>query len=156
MVDLVMSDDEDELDDRFGASDFDFPEPSAGTADIMSLASAMSLGSAAAGVPALTPQQQAFLDQISSMGLITDEVVERARRCDYDEAITQAIEADAEAGAGAEAGLEANEGVNEAENGPSAELPVDQDAVADLLQRFTAIQELGPQWGAGSSLGKLF
>jgi hypothetical protein len=138
-----------------------------GMADIMSLANAMSgavgpLASTTAALPAdtaLTPQQQAFLEQISGMGLITDEVVERARLCDYDEAITQAIEADA-AEAGAEEAMiadgEAKKGVHADEDGPSPELPVDQDAVAELLQRFTAIQELGPQWGAGSNLGKLF
>jgi hypothetical protein len=136
-------------------------------AAMMSLVSAMSgagapLASTIAAPPvdtALTPQQQAFLEQISGMGLITDEVVERARFCDYDEAITQAIEADA-AETGAEEGIivegEAKKGVHADEDGPSPELPVDQDAVAELLQRFTAIQELGPQWGAGSNLGKLF
>jgi hypothetical protein len=151
-----MDSDEDELDDRFGTCDFDMPASSslATTADLTNMASLLNDTSstiAANSDPTLTAQQYAFLDQITKMGLITDDVVDAAQRTNVDDAITEAIEADAKAEAAAGTGAGSDDIIDD-DGAGGAELPVDQNAVADLLNRFAAIEALGPQWGAGSSL----
>jgi hypothetical protein len=153
-----MDSDEEEFDDRFGTCDFEMPAPGLpSTADIASM---VALSSTTSMIdypldPALSAQQQAFLDQIIKMGLITENVIERAQKTDLDSAISEAIESDAQIETERGAMGSSDDVIDESATN-SSELPVNQDAVTELLSRFQAIQDLGPQWGAGSSLNIQF